>query len=296
MLPSDTESTTLLMVVTMGGISTFGVPGPICIVIVIVILIASVAPAVGERRRVCGSVPASSSVIVGGSAAKEESNLDSLIGGIGGAGDILSGLPSIANPASNQTNNAGGSNLLDLLGDLDFSGGNNAQPAMPSLPTTNPAPAMQSNNLLDGLVGLNSGTNGVNNNMDILSGLSSMPSTKTASNPTLNAYNANGVNVNLVIEENANCEVKICMEATTGQPVDVTDFMFQAAVPKSMTLELREASSTVISLGEKVTQQMKVGNPTKAPVKMRVKMSYRNPADGQVVNYQGDLGNFPPQM
>ena len=74
----------------------------------------------------------------------------------------------------------------------------------------------------------------------------------------------------------------------------VTDFTFQAAVPKSMQLELQPASSTTVEVHNPtpVTQIMKVRNPNKAALKMRIRLSYS--MAGEPVQYQGEVGNFPP--
>jgi len=69
----------------------------------------------------------------------------------------------------------------------------------------------------------------------------------------------------------------------------------QAAVPKSMQLEILAASSTEIGAnGGSISQVLKVNNPNKAVVKMRLKVSFHR--DGQQVQDQGEVSNFPAAL
>ena len=74
----------------------------------------------------------------------------------------------------------------------------------------------------------------------------------------------------------------------------MSDFSLQAAVPKSMQLEILAASSTDILAGGSISQVLKVNNPNKAVVKMRLKVSFQR--DGQVVQDQGEVSNFPAAL
>ena len=68
--------------------------------------------------------------------------------------------------------------------------------------------------------------------------------------------------------------------------------LFQAAVPKSMSLQLFPPSSPTIPPGGSVTQQLEVNNPSNAALKMRLKISFI--AEGIPIADQVDqLSNFP---
>jgi len=54
------------------------------------------------------------------------------------------------------------------------------------------------------------------------------------------------------------------------------------------------ASGTLISGTCPVTQVMRITNPTKAALKMRIKISFTR--DGSVVQDQGEVNNFPPAL
>jgi AP-1 complex subunit gamma-1 len=71
--------------------------------------------------------------------------------------------------------------------------------------------------------------------------------------------------------------------------------MLQAAVPKSMQLELEKPTSTTISnAGGSVTQILKVTNPSKAALKMRLKLNYSK--NGTDIQDQMEVNNFPPTL
>jgi len=54
----------------------------------------------------------------------------------------------------------------------------------------------------------------------------------------------------------------------------ITDFIFQAAVPKSLTLTLDPPSGTVLGQGTLITQKITIANPSKVSLKMRLKLTY----------------------
>ena len=114
--------------------------------------------------------------------------------------------------------------------------------------------------------------------------------------PPIQAYSDNGVLImfNFVEEDVAASKLTVELQATNSNAAPVTDFVFQAAVPRSMQLELCPATtSTIEPLGmNTLTQTMKVSNPNKALLKMRIRVSYN--ANGTPVQYQGEVSNFPP--
>ena len=65
----------------------------------------------------------------------------------------------------------------------------------------------------------------------------------------------------------------------------------QAAVPKTMKISLEPPSSPTIPAGGQVTQQLQVINTNRAPLKMKLRLSFV--AGGIPVNDQGEVSNFP---
>jgi len=87
--------------------------------------------------------------------------------------------------------------------------------------------------------------------------------------------------------------VIIRLNATNHSPLHIlTDFILQAAVPKSMQLELEPPTSTSIAPGGGTTSQvLKVNNPSKASLKMRLKLNFAR--NGVTVQDQMEVNNFP---
>ncbi|XP_042889480.1 AP-1 complex subunit gamma-1-like isoform X2 [Penaeus japonicus] len=189
------------------------------------------------------------------------------------------------------------SDILDLLGGLD------SAPAAP-VPATNMNDTVssgQSTNasnsafLLDGLL---------NNSTPIITSLN--PAATTASNtlttpavqknssiPGINAYNKNGIKLDMTFEVQETVTT-INMQATNNTGTNVTDFLFQAAVPKSLQLQMLNPSSTTMAPTSTLNQIIKVNNPNKVALRMRIKLSWS--ANGSLVQDQGEISNFPPAL
>ncbi|CAI5473929.1 unnamed protein product [Closterium sp. Yama58-4] len=82
---------------------------------------------------------------------------------------------------------------------------------------------------------------------------------------------------------------------TNSSPSPLTDFVFQAAVPKFMQLQLEAASGAVVpaSNSGSVTQTMRITNTLhgQKPLVMKLRVSYK--VAGQDVLEQGQVNNFP---
>ncbi|ETE68166.1 AP-1 complex subunit gamma-1 [Ophiophagus hannah] len=182
-----------------------------------------------------------------------------------GSNDIT---PVISTAPSSKAASAGGE-LLDLLGDLN--------------PTTGPAaPAPQIPQppfLLDGL-----SSPSIFN--DIPSGI-----------PPITAYNKNGLKIDFAFERsNTNPSVTvITIQASNSTDVDMTDFVFQAAVPKTFQLQLLSPSSSSIPAFNTgtITQVIKVLNPQKQQLRMRIKLTYNH--KGSAMQDLAEVNSFPPQ-
>ncbi|XP_045138658.1 AP-1 complex subunit gamma-1-like isoform X2 [Portunus trituberculatus] len=234
-----------------------------------------------------------------------------LLGGIEpGEGDTVQAVTSPATstinatPAPRSTVNA---DILDLLG-LE------PGPTAPSNTTTSTSPAQLShtNNssspalLLDGLLNNTSSTT-----TTTTAGIASL-STPTANSTTLPtnnfiipqslsqpsvpgivAYDKNGMKLDMTFEIQDSVTT-INMLATNTSLAQVTDFLFQAAVPKSLQLQMMTPSSTSMAPSATLTQVIKVNNPSKVPLRMRMRLSWQ--ANGSVVQDQGEISHFPPAL
>ncbi|XP_065071024.1 AP-1 complex subunit gamma-1-like [Rhopilema esculentum] len=86
------------------------------------------------------------------------------------------------------------------------------------------------------------------------------------------------------------------MTATNSQPSPMTDFVFQAAVPKSFQLQLKPPSGNMLLPNNtgSIQQIINIANPQKQNIRMRLKINYS--MNGQLVEEQGQLDNFPPDL
>jgi len=74
----------------------------------------------------------------------------------------------------------------------------------------------------------------------------------------------------------------------------ITDFIFQAAVPRSLQLSLEPPSGTSLSLGTIITQKISISNPTKGQLKMRLKLTYH--VNGSQKEKMQEVNDFPPDF
>ncbi|KAL4630275.1 AP-1 complex subunit gamma-1 isoform X2 [Arapaima gigas] len=187
--------------------------------------------------------------------------------------DLLSGndvVPVIQTSVPTKPASAGGE-LLDLLGDLSLTG----------VPAPAPAPMSMSQSPF------------------LLDGISSQPlfNDATAGIPPMTAYNKNGLKIDFTFERsNSNPNVAvITIHASNSTEADMTEFVFQAAVPKTFQLQLLSPSSNIILAHNKgtVTQVIKVLNPQKQQLRMRIKLTYNH--KGSSVQDLAEVNNFPTQ-
>lgn len=195
----------------------------------------------------------------------------------GGAGNLLS-QPSTV-PASSSSTTA----LDDILG--------------LNLGSSGPGPTMQSQSsmsLLD-LVApstittpVTNGTGGLDN---LLNGLDTSSISVPAEVPPLTAYEKHGLRVVFTFPSVNPTTTTITLLAHNLTNGPIQDFVFQAAVPKSMALSLAPPSSPMIPAGGSVTQQLEVTNPNKAVLKMKLKLGFV--AGGIPISDQGEVASFP---
>nr|XP_046201934.1 AP-1 complex subunit gamma-1-like isoform X3 [Oncorhynchus gorbuscha] len=115
--------------------------------------------------------------------------------------------------------------------------------------------------------------------------------------PPMTAYGKNGLKIEFTFERanpNPNIAV-ITIHATNATEADMTEFVFQAAVPKTFQLQLLSPSSNIVpALNQgSVTQVIRVLNPQKQQLRMRVKLTYTH--KGSPVQDLAEVNNFPPQ-
>uniref|UniRef100_A0A4W6ED23 AP-1 complex subunit gamma n=1 Tax=Lates calcarifer TaxID=8187 RepID=A0A4W6ED23_LATCA len=87
----------------------------------------------------------------------------------------------------------------------------------------------------------------------------------------------------------------ITIHASNSTEAEMTDFVFQAAVPKTFQLQLLSPSSNVVPALNQgtVTQVIRVLNPQKQQLRMRIKLTYTH--KGSPVQDLAEVNNFPPQ-
>lgn len=179
-----------------------------------------------------------------------------------------------ANTITNSTSN--NQDLLDLLGGIDLTSpvlspggggsggdnttnGNNIFSALPPVmntigsPTSTILSSTGGGGIFDDLSSLqNNGGNG------FVSGtITTIPTSVK-----LTALDKNGINVVLVPQKSSGC-LQVMMTATNSSLSTVEQFLFQAAVPKSFTLQMLSPSGSLLSPGGTITQEMRLTNSAK---------------------------------
>ncbi|KAI9209029.1 VHS domain-containing protein [Polychytrium aggregatum] len=103
-------------------------------------------------------------------------------------------------------------------------------------------------------------------------------------------FNKNGIQVHMKLlwKDNGWLSQLVFINTT---PVPMADLNFQLALPKAMVLQMDPLSGQVIAPLNmaQVTQNLKISNPTKEPLRVRFKLSYS--LNGAVVSEQGEYGD-----
>ncbi|XP_053680049.1 AP-1 complex subunit gamma-1-like [Anopheles nili] len=207
--------------------------------------------------------------------------------------------------------------LLDLLGDCFTSdgNGNNALAIMPS-PQAGPIPSYFSTSFTENQLATNNNgpmATGTTNAIDIL-GLTSPPNgpyqaihqvSPTSAIPSISVYDKDDIHIRFFICPGTDAEqyqasmpsARITVQTVNGTHTTIEKFLFQAAVPKSFVLTLREPSSTVMPPGGTIMQDLLIARQTPssqqatAGLRMKVRFSY------EIENYsmmeQIDVNEFP---
>ncbi|XP_013139930.1 PREDICTED: AP-1 complex subunit gamma-1 isoform X2 [Papilio polytes] len=194
---------------------------------------------------------------------------DALLDLIIGSEPLSNGEAELPAPAVASDNNNTTNDILDLLSGLDLSTPSMAPPA----PAPAPLASAPDNLLLDGL--FSSPTQPV-----------SQPET------TVTALERNGLRVEFLVS--GGDTATLTMRATSSAHAALTDFLFQAAVPRTFRLDMMSPSGTVLTPQGEITQVLKVTNPSRTPLRLRIRVSYN--IEGSPVLEQAEVNNFPPEL
>ncbi|CAH0718797.1 unnamed protein product, partial [Brenthis ino] len=188
--------------------------------------------------------------------------------------DLINGSELLSNgdvehaPPAPSNNNSNTNDILDLLSGLDLS--TPAPAAAASVANNNVAsPSL----LLDGL-------------------FAPAPPPDQPQETVVRALERNGVTVELAALAARGDAATLTMRARSLAPL--TDFLFQAAVPRTFRLDMMSPSGTVLTPQGEITQVLKITNPSKAPLRLRIRVSYN--IEGNPVLEQAEVNNFPPDL
>ena len=164
-------------------------------------------------------------------------------------------------------------------------------------------------NLVDGLGVLSAATtrtNVVNSNNDnhsfdpledILGGVPKNSQKICAEKaPPLVTFDKNGLKLTFTFPMVNTEETEMLMTAENTGSSAISEFLFEAAVPKAFQLQMQPPSGDCLpAFGSvKVTQKMVVKNQQKQPLRMRMRINYFR--DGQKYTEQVDENKFPPTL
>ncbi|CAB4375142.1 unnamed protein product [Rhizophagus irregularis] len=121
------------------------------------------------------------------------------------------------------------------------------------------------------------------------------PPTETDAPEQFVAYNKNGFRIGLSPFKDQNNPNILNINVTfhnVGVGSDVQNLLFQAAVPKTQRLQMQPPSSTTIAPGAIVTQTIRVANPQRVNVRLKLRIVYDTSAGGKVDDI-AEFSGFP---
>lgn len=133
--------------------------------------------------------------------------------------------------------------------------------------------------------------------MDFLNEPTDQPLTTptTGDIPSITAFEKNGLKIDFSFQRtNTNITINVSASNNTSSPM--SDFIFQAAVPKSFDLQMLPPSGNVIPPSNTglVTQVVYINNPQMQPLRMRLRISYS--IEGTSILEQTEVTNFPSEL
>ncbi|KAJ3208582.1 clathrin associated protein complex large subunit [Dinochytrium kinnereticum] len=225
----------------------------------------------------------------------------------GKANDIYNLVFGDANPASASKASApkGGDNIMDLLGGLGIGSG-----PTPSVVPTTKAPASAAD-LLGDLFGSTPAPSS-KPAMDPLGDLLGGGAPKTSPSFGAGSFGGLGSPISAATPKAYQCYSKMGLTVTLmatkemgGSVIGVvanfessgpafSGLAFQVAVPKTLKLQMLPASGTSVSTSTPVTQSLKIENPSKVPIKLRLKLGFQ--VNGQSVEEVVDFSSFDASL
>jgi len=193
---------------------------------------------------------------------------------------------------------SGGKDLLDLNDLLDA-------PSGAAVPSTSPAPAAYpaasgGGDLLDLLDGGPAAApapapmagDGL---LDILGGPAGVMPAATEAAPMV-AFEKNGLKITFYPRKDADGSTSVLAKFTNSLNVPMTNFVFEAAVPKYVTLTMQPATGQVLppNTADLVTQSMRCVNSTNGEKGLLMKLRIGYVCNGTPVQEMGQIGGFPP--
>lgn len=193
---------------------------------------------------------------------------------------------------------SGGKDLLDLNDLLDA-------PSGAAVPSTSPAPAAYpaasgGGDLLDLLDGGPAAApapapmagDGL---LDILGGPAGVTPAATEAAPMV-AFEKNGLKITFYPRKDADGSTSVLAKFTNSLNVPMTNFVFEAAVPKYVTLTMQPATGQVLppNTADLVTQSMRCVNSTNGEKGLLMKLRIGYVCNGTPVQKMGQIGGFPP--
>ncbi|XP_058453212.1 AP-1 complex subunit gamma-1 isoform X1 [Malaya genurostris] len=159
---------------------------------------------------------------------------------------------------------------------------NLASPTTTAIPAGNIVSPMGSGGLINNL---GAGTN-------IFSDFSTFNNNEEHSK-TLTALDKNGLLVQLLAKQSGGC-LQIIMTAVNNSLTTLEQYLFQAAVPRSFSLQMLSPSGSTLPPGGTITQEMRISSTAKATLRMRLRISYQ--CDGSPVLEQTEVSGFPEEQ
>ncbi|ORX47566.1 hypothetical protein BCR36DRAFT_584667 [Piromyces finnis] len=203
------------------------------------------------------------------------------------------------------------SNIMDLLGDI--------QMGTSSMPPLTPSNNSSSNNLVNQMDNLNLMNTSIppkidqNNSLNNLLSLGNImqPSSSSTIQPSNSTTSITPSIAEPKKEENVlyyKNGLKIVFDAYNENPIIIalkTKYIADpsyvidkinllVAVPKSMKLQINPPSATVCTPDSPINQLIKIANPSKAPIKIRIKLSYAT--NGRQINEMFDYSSFSESL
>lgn len=179
-------------------------------------------------------------------------------------------------------------NVTAVTGSSSFGGLDNLLNSNLTSPTTGGIPTIGG-----GVVSPTMGTAPIINNSSaansIFNDFSSINNNEEHSK-TLTALDKNGLLVQLLAKNSGGC-LQIVMTAVNNSLSTLEQYLFQAAVPRSFSLQMLSPSGSSLPPGGTITQEMRISSTAKATLRMRLRISYQ--CDGNPVLEQTELSGFP---